>query len=197
VVPHVENVIADNEFEGVGSFRGAYETIGIELVFWDICNHTGEQAVVGIPCGNDDFPGHLAIAVNADPVVFCVTGTAVGSIERGAYKAHVVVGGGIDQVAEFFFRGPGGGSGRLDLSGWFGESAQVGEFAIYCFLQKGAELFGHGFIKFRLPASHRFFKEPGEFLRAGGARRELGHTMLGQCAFDEGRYIRRSVAEIV
>lgn len=105
MVLQMENVIANDEFEGVGQFRGADKTIGVKLVFGDVRDEAGEQAVARIPGGNDGFPGHLAIAVNADPVVLGVSGTAVSALERRVHKADVVVGGGIDQVAEFLLWG--------------------------------------------------------------------------------------------
>ena len=65
---------------------------------------------------DDIRPGHLLIAVQADPFILLISYASKFSFERSAHEAQVVIGRGIDQMAEFFFFRPcsrSGFDGRL------------------------------------------------------------------------------------
>lgn len=128
MVLHVEHVVVDQETKSERRI-GADLANGFEGGVGDPIDEVDEEEIVLVPEGDEGRPGELLVGVQADPIVLRVAGALVRAVEGGADEALVVVGGGIDEVAEFLFGVPGAGSRGGARRGGFVDGGEDGEFA--------------------------------------------------------------------
>lgn len=104
VVLHVANVVFNKKRQCDGG--RADNASALHSVFGDTPDQVREQQVVTMPEFDDVRPRQILITVGLDPLVLGITRAFVGAFGRSHYKAHMVVGSGIDQVTKFLFWRP-------------------------------------------------------------------------------------------
>ena len=139
----MENVIFDNESERYNT--PADHTAVVEMFFRDALDDMGEENVIPVPKINQHRPGKLPISVSVDPFVLGVSGSAKFRIDGCQHETDVVVGGGVDQVSQFFLARPAIGFARRRFSRHqrllFGESLEKWQLPIDGLLQHNGKMF--------------------------------------------------------
>ena len=92
MVLHVKHVVIDNGRKRLRRIVGN-ETRGVETSLGNAGDKLAEEHVVLMPERHEQVPGQIAVAVDLNPLVLSVTGTAVLRTESGADESLVIVGG--------------------------------------------------------------------------------------------------------
>lgn len=77
-----------------------------EAVFRNAFDHGGNELVAVMPLREQRGPGHGGVIVHAHPFVLGVSGTFEVPRDGGVRDADVIVGRGVEQMAENFFAQP-------------------------------------------------------------------------------------------
>jgi hypothetical protein len=120
----VDDVVFHEEEEGGGGVV-ADEAAGVDGGGVGVLDDVGEMEVVAAPEFEEVVPVEFVVVLRGDPLVLLVGGEDEFVGELAADETLVVVGGGVDEVAEDFFDGPAVGRGAVGDNGG-GEGMECG-----------------------------------------------------------------------